>query len=354
MVKPVLIMAGGTGGHIYPALAVADYLKGAGVDTCWLGSHRGLEKEIVPRHGYSLHTISVSAVRGRGIVRLLMAPFMLLFALAQAMRLISKIDPGVVLGMGGFASGPGGLAAWLCGRPLVIHEQNALPGLTNQLLARFAARVLGGFPCRLGNREAEHTGNPVRADFLEFAPRELRDEAANVLVFGGSGGARFLNETVPHALGQVGGCDVEIRHQCGSGSQQVKRAYERYNVKASVENYIEDMKAAYQWADLVIARAGAMTIAEIAAAGLPSILVPYPFAVDDHQAANARYLSEAGAAVFARQEDLDAGRFAELIKALLMNHKRRVTMGNKARELARLDATERVAQQCLDLINHAR
>lgn len=348
-------MAGGTGGHIYPALAVAEHLRARGVAVCWLGSREGLENRLVPKAGYPLATVAVSGLRGHGFADWLMAPFKLSVALAQCVWLLVKLRPAVVLGLGGFASGPGGVAAWLLRRPLVIHEQNARPGLTNRILARLAARVLAAFPGTFPvSARAVFTGNPIRPEIARLAHerREVRRDSLRVLVFGGSRGAHALNKTVPSALAKLSGqVLLEVRHQTGPQDEQaVARAYRDAGIDAEVCAYIDDMPACYQAADLAICRAGAITVAELAAAGLPAVLVPYPHHADDHQTANARYLSDAGAAILIPQHELSADRLAQVVGELARDSARLGLMADAARRLAVPEATARVAGVCLELL----
>lgn len=356
MTRRVLILAGGTGGHIYPALAVADCLRGKGVDLAWLGSAHGMEGRIVPAHGIPMARIPVAGLRGRGALGWLLAPWRVFAATCRAVAAVLRIRPGVVLGMGGFVSGPGGVAAWLCRRPLVIHEQNAIPGLTNALLARIATRVLEGYPgAFVPARHAVPTGNPVRADIAALpAPCErlAGRTGLRVLVFGGSRGARRLNVVLPLALGLLAVPGLEVRHQCGRDDVDATRAaYAEQRIEARVEAFIEDMAAAYAWADLVICRAGAITVAELAAAGAASILVPFPHAVDDHQTANARYLADAGAARLVPECDLEPQALRAIIAALATDRAALVAMASRARALARPDATAAVAGHCLALFD---
>lgn len=361
MNRAVMIVAGGTGGHVYPGLAVAAALAEAGIDLSWLGTARGLESRVVPAAGYTFTTIPVSGLRGHGILRWLLAPITLTVALACAIAAILRSKPRVVLGMGGFVSGPGGLAAWLCRRPLIIHEQNAIPGLTNRILSRLASRVLQAFPETFpAARAAIVTGNPVRGDIAALPPPAQRlreregDAALNVLVFGGSRGARALNETLPRALAASHVRHLNIVHQCGTDDVASTRArYDEHLSDAAVEvvPFIEDMAAAYALADVVVARAGALTIAEIAACGVAAVLVPYPFAVDDHQTVNANVLVAAGAALLVPERELDAGRLGDLLRELLSDRERLRAMAERAREHAAGDATAAVTRHCLDLID---
>lgn len=353
----ILVMAGGTGGHVFPALAVADELRSRGVEVTWLGSRRGLEAEVVPKAGYPIDYINVSGLRGKGLLSWIIAPIKLLTALAQGWAVMRRRHPSAVLGMGGFVSGPGGLAAWLTRHPLLIHEQNARAGLTNRLLAPLARRVMEAFPGSITNvNNVLHTGNPLRADFIksELDKNSETDMSGNtgqlrLLIVGGSLGAACLNEVVPAALANLP-ADVrpEVWHQAGRRNiESAKNAYRAAGIEARVEPFIDDMAEAYRWADLVLCRAGAMTIAELAAVGVASILVPYPYAVDDHQTANARYLSENNAAVLLPQSQLTPEHLSELIKGITPEVLR--NMAEAARRLALLDASQRVADQCLEV-----
>ncbi len=353
MSRAVLIMAGGTGGHVYPALAVAECLRRQGVPLFWLGTQRGLEARVVPQRGIELLTISIAGLRGKGLATRLLAPARMLLALWQSLRLLMQTRPVAVLGMGGFVSGPGGLAAWLLRVPLLIHEQNAIPGLTNRLLAPFAWRVMEAFPGSMPARwRALHTGNPVREEILAL-PQPARRMATRkggmrLLVLGGSQGARCLNEVLPRAVAACAGERIWVRHQSGgSGEGPTRDAYLGLGVEAQVTAFIEDMAEAYAWADLVVCRAGAMTIAELTAVGVGAVLVPYPHAVDDHQRANAIWLYEAGAALmFSEGEALERG-IAALLRELAVDAPRRLRMAEAARALACPDAARLVAGECL-------
>ena len=355
----VLIMAGGTGGHVFPALAVARYLREKGIEVVWLGTRRGLEARIVPEAGFPIEYISISGLRGKGILGWLLAPVRLCIALWQAVRVCLRCRPGAVLGLGGFVTGPGGIAAWLLRRPLVIHEQNAIAGLTNRLLSRLARRVLEAFPGSFpSDIKTEQTGNPVRADITELPDPASRISAhqgqCRLLVIGGSLGAQTLNEVVPQALAQLpaAGRPV-IWHQAGQNKDTVTgEAYAEAGVEAQVEAFIADMAAAYSWADLVICRAGALTVSELAAAGVGAILVPYPHAVDDHQTRNALFLTDSGAARLILQSELTPEALAQMLRELLNGGREGlVKMAAAARSLAKPEATERVAETCLEVMH---
>lgn len=350
---PVLILAGGSGGHIFPGIAVANALRRHGVPVVWLGSRHGLENRLVPAAGIALETISVSGLRGKGALAVLAAPYRLLRALAQALAVLRRLRPRAAISFGGFAAGPGGLAAWLSGVPLTVHEQNRIPGLTNRVLARFARRRLAGFPDAFAGDRAIWVGNPVRAAIADLPAPEQRlagdHGALRLLVIGGSQGARALNAALPAALAQLDDCAIAVRHQCGAGAVEATRAaYAGLQVAAEVEEFIDDMAAAYAATDLVVCRAGALTLAELCAAGVAAILVPFPAAVDDHQTANAGFLVDAGAALLLPQSTLSPSTLATAIRTLAGQPERRLAMASAARALARPDAAQRVAELCLE------
>lgn len=352
--RPVLIMAGGTGGHVFPALAVAAELSARGIAVSWLGTRRGLEARVVPAAGYPLETMRVSGLRGKGVLRLLLAPFMLVVALLQALLIQLRLRPCAVLGMGGFASGPGGVIAWLLRRPLLVHEQNSVAGLTNRWLVPFAHTVMEAFPGSLPAKyHPQHTGNPVRVEITRLPPPAerfaARSGALRVLVIGGSLGAHALNETVPAAVRQVAaGQSLQLHHQTGRADvDSVAADYAASGMEARVEAFIEDMATAYAWADVVICRAGALTVAELAVVGVASVLVPFPHATDDHQTANARFLADAGAAILLPQASMTADKLAGLLADFLAQRGMLEEMADRAYELALPDAARRVATRCL-------
>jgi len=398
MSRSILIMAGGTGGHIFPALAVADVLRAQGWHVTWLGAPDSMEAELVPRHGYEMAWVCFSGLRGKGLLRKLLLPLNLLVALWQSAAALLRHRPDVVLGMGGYITFPGGIMAALLRRPLVIHEQNSIAGLSNKALAHFAKRVLSGFPKVLPG--AEWCGNPVR-DSIAALPEPQQRYAArngtlNVLVVGGSLGAKAINECVPQALAllpqavrpngqarfphprpdgttshstrlpkassQVAGYLPEgegdkdslreglfnVTHQTGKQHfEAVQAAYQQADVAAEIKPFLEDMAHYYAWADVVICRAGALTIAELAAAGVASILVPFPFAVDDHQTGNARFLSERGAAILLPQSELTPRCLADLLHG--MTREQALRMAQAARTAAQPAAASRVAEVCMEL-----
>ena len=352
--RPILIMAGGTGGHVYPALAVAHALQARSRDVVWLGTHRGLESRIVPAAGIDIEWISVKGLRRKGRLALLVAPFQLAWALLQSLAVSLRRRPAAVLGMGGFVSGPGGVAAWLTRRPLVIHEQNAAAGMTNRLLARLARVVLQAFPGSFNSSvHAETVGNPVREDIAAVAPPHERyadrQGALRVLVLGGSQGALALNRAVPAALAQLDPAFRPIvRHQCGERTLDLAReAYAEHDVDVELLPFIDDMADAYAWADLVICRAGALTVAELCAVGVPALFVPYPAAVDDHQTANARPMADADAAVIIPESELTPGYLADLLRDWLQSRAALQQRAARARALACPESLNRITEICL-------
>jgi len=347
MNAPVLIMAGGTGGHIFPGIAVAQELRAQGIPVLWLGSAGGLETRLVPQAGLTIETLAIGGVRGKGVLTMLMAPLRIVRAIVTAWRIVRRVRPRSALALGGFASGPGGIAARLARVPLVVHEQNSIPGLTNRVLSHFAQKLLCGFSGTLG----EWVGNPVRREIaaVESPVQRFagRTGAVRLLVLGGSQGARALNERMPLALARLAQ-RPQVRHQCGAKFADAARAaYAQAGVDASVEPFIDDMAAAYAWADLVVCRAGALTLAELAAAGAGSVLVPFPFAVDDHQTANARAWVNAGAALLLPEPETSAERLAALLGELLGDRARLLSMAQAARTLAKPDAAARIADICM-------
>ena len=349
---PVLILAGGTGGHIFPGLSVAAALQARGVPVAWLGAEGGMETRLVPQHGIAIDTIPVKGLRGKGVATLLGAPLRVLKAVRAALGVLRLRSPRAVVSFGGYAAGPGGLAARLRGIPLVVHEQNRAPGLTNRVLARFAGRVLTGFPDTFRGVDQECVGNPVREAIAALPPPEQRlagrEGPLRLLVLGGSQGARALNEAVPRALAALDS-EVQVTHQCGEKlREEAERAYAEAGVPARVEAFIADMAAAYAGADLVVCRAGALTLAELCAAGIGSLLVPFPQAVDDHQTRNAEYLVERGAALLLPQSAALAEDLRGAIASLATDPARRLAMAAAARAIATPDAAGRVADAVLD------
>lgn len=357
--KPVLIMAGGTGGHVFPALAIAEALKNQGITVYWLGTQRGIEARVVPAAAIPIYYIDIAGVRGKNLVSLLTAPFKMLKAVWQSLRVLRRCQPSVVIGMGGFVTGPGGVAAWLLDFPLLIHEQNAIAGLTNRWLARLASQVMEAFPQTFAKKyHAIHTGNPVRSSILALQSTVKNSQTAgerktcHLLIVGGSLGAKALNEIVPSALLQLTE-SIEVRHQTGEAHiAAMQQAYQQARFPVEVLAFIDDMAAAYRWADVVICRAGAMTVAELALAGVASILIPYPHAVDDHQTRNAQFLAEQGAAILLPQSQLTVEYLSNLLKTLLNDTKKIQTMSEAARRCAKPDATQQVIDLCLKWSTH--
>ncbi len=354
----LLIIAGGTGGHVFPALAIAEQLRQRGVTVTWLGTRQGLEARAVPAAGIVIDWLTIRGLRRSGLVSWLLLPWRLTVALWQSWRVLRRRRPQAVLAMGGFVAGPGGLAAWLTRTPLLIHEQNAVAGLTNRWLAWVADTVMSGFPQAFGTLPGvRHVGNPVRAEIVQLpAPAERlagRDGALRVLVVGGSRGAQVFNQVLPEALALIKPeWRPELWHQAGRGRDDaLVRAYQGVGGGVRVNEFIDDMAAAYAWADVIVCRAGAMTLAEIAAAGLAAILVPYPYATDDHQTVNARFLTERDAAILLPEEECTPTRVAELLEGFASQREVLAKMADHARACAMPDAADAAAQLCMEAIS---
>lgn len=350
--KTLMVMAGGTGGHVYPAMAVADYLKTMGWKIVWLCTEGGMENRLIEKNGYEKAMITMQGIRGKGLMGWLLLPVKLAKAFAQSIAAIHRYQPNVVLGMGGFAAFPGGLMARLLGRPLVIHEQNSVAGLTNKVLAKFATQVLAAFPAAFANK-AKLVGNPVRADIANLAEPEVRfagrEGALRLLVVGGSLGAQALNEALPQALAELPVVKrPQVIHQAGiKHIEALKNNYDKAGVAVDARAFIDDMASIYAWADFVICRSGALTVAEISAAGLGSLMVPFPFAVDDHQTTNAAYLAVQGAALVLQQKELSVEKLVKILSEL--NREKCLDMAIKARALGKPEATESVAKICIEV-----
>jgi UDP-N-acetylglucosamine--N-acetylmuramyl-(pentapeptide) pyrophosphoryl-undecaprenol N-acetylglucosamine transferase len=361
MSRVVLIMAGGTGGHVFPALAAARVLRERGFEPVWLGTQRGLEARLVPPHDIPIEWIDVGGVRGKGLTTWLAAPFRIARAVWQSLGVMRRRRPSVVLGAGGFVSGPGGIAAWLTRRPLVIHEQNAVAGLTNRMLAKLAKRVLEAFPLSFPKGvRAERVGNPVRREIAALEPPDRRfaehTGPVRLLVIGGSQGAARLNAVVPAALAMIdGAARPQVIHQAGERHiAHARELYAKHNVQADVRAFIDDMAEVYAWADLVICRSGALTVSELAVAGLPAIFVPFAAAVDDHQTRNAEFLVNAGAAALIPEADLTPVSLAnELHKLLAGGRAQLAQMAANARSIAITDADQRLADACVAVAKEA-
>ena len=355
--KGVLIMAGGTGGHIFPGLAVADALRRRDIPVRWLGAQGGMETRTVPEAGIEIDLVAITGLRGKGVMRWIRMPLMLIKAVWHARRLLEANPPGCAVSFGGYAAAPGGIAAWTKGIPVLVHEQNRVPGMTNRLLTRFARKVLQGFPGTFPKALSPiDSGNPVRREVAEIPePRTRmagREGPVRVLITGGSQGAQVLNLVVPAALKRVAeSIDIEIHHQ--AGAKRVDEAVQSYaaaGVDADVQPFIKDMAKAYAWADLVICRSGALTVAELAAAGVASVLVPFAHAVDDHQTRNAEYLSEANAAIILSQASLEPESLAKILKPLLSDRAVLLSMAESARQMALPNAAESVVEACAEWV----
>lgn len=351
MKKNIIISAGGTGGHIFPALAVAKELT-CNYNIIWVGAKTGLENQLIPKHGYVLETVSVAGVRNKGFLRKLSLPWVLFKALWQCIYILLKYNPCATIGFGGYATFPICLGSRLFAKPVLIHEQNSVAGLTNRVIAKIATRILTAFPGVLPSPKTVLVGNPVRKEILELGSQEQRvreTDKLRILIIGGSLGAKVLNDTVPLAVAKIGGHIAEVIHQVGRGDlETVQSLYAQYGIKAFVTNFIDDMARAYLSSDVIICRAGASTVAEVAAAGVAAIFVPYPYAVDDHQTTNARYLSEHGAALLIPQPELTADGLARVLAELTPGKCHR--MATQARQLAILDATHRICNQLANVV----
>lgn len=349
--KKVLIAAGGTGGHVFPGIAIADEFISRGYSVEWLGTKVGLESRLVPVHGIKLNYFSVQGIRGRGLKALLLAPVLILKSVFEAWAQVKKIDPDLVIGMGGFVAGPVGFVAYLQRRPLAIHEQNAIPGTTNKTLAKFASATMCAFPVDLKN--AEVIGNPIRESLEQITKQFPRDKARlNILIVGGSRGARALNLNVGQALLDAGVAGaIKVRHQCGAGrDDETTAAYEGLGIDVEITPFIDDMDEAMSWADVMICRAGALTVSEIAVVGLPSILVPYPYAIDDHQTENARYLEQQGAAKIVQERDFESGKLVETIASLISDYGALKRMSEAAKSAAKHGAAVSFVERCEALL----
>lgn len=349
----VMIMAGGTGGHVFPALAVAEELLHRGCSVEWFGTRSGIEAELVPARHLPIHYLSIRGVRGKGIGAFLLAPVRIVSAIWQAVRLLRRSRPGVVLGMGGYASGPGGIAAKILGMPLVVHEQNAKPGTTNKWLARVATRVLTAFPNVFPTGEC--IGNPVRAEIAAIPHPEQRlknrEDSFRLLVLGGSLGAQAINELLPKVLsGLVRSHSIDVIHQTGKRHFDLTLShYQKCGVEAKIVPFIDDMAGVLEWADLVVCRSGALTVSELSAAGVASILVPFPYAIDDHQTANAMWLVQAGAAIVRQQAQLSPDELATYIRDFVEHRERVYEMAVAARSVAITDSAQQCANICMEV-----
>ena len=363
----VLVMAAGTGGHVFPALSIAEVLASHSINVEWLGTRHGMENELLAGTDFKLHQISVKGLRGSSLSRKLMAPFMLFGAFMQSMVVIRRAKPNCILGMGGFVCGPAGIAAKLMGKPLLVHEQNAVAGLTNKCLSRIADRVFEAFPGTFQpGKKVRHTGNPLRQDIVKLhhlgsSNRQLAQSAPlHILVLGGSQGAAAINEAIPEVLAQLSESNTpQVFHQTGSATfQKTRQQYQSLGLQLDeacrVVPFIDDMAAAYGWADLVICRSGASTVSEIAAAGRASILIPYPHHKDQQQTLNAQWLSQEHAAYLLQQAELSAQSLLEIIRDLQGNRAKLLGLSQRAAALAICDASEVIAEECLEYANAGR
>lgn len=356
---PVMILAGGTGGHVFPALAVASELKKRGVPIIWVGTEKGIEANVVPAAGFSLALMHVQGLRGKGVKQNLRTPFVLLKALMESISIVWKYKPCALLGMGGFVSGPCALVGVVLRKPLIIHEQNAVLGLTNRILAPLSKVMFTGFPIQNKKTRCEFSGNPVRTEMMAMADPQLRlqrpGKKKRLLIIGGSLGALALNNTLPQAVQIISQTmKIDVWHQAGAKKyESVLWSYKQHDLSAHVDEFIEDMAKAYCWADLIVCRSGAITLAELAAVGLGSVLVPYPYAVDDHQTANAHSFVKEGASCLLPESEMNAEKMASLLLNLLSDEPRLINMANAAKKLGQTDASKRVADECMRACGYA-
>ncbi|MCZ6897511.1 MAG: undecaprenyldiphospho-muramoylpentapeptide beta-N-acetylglucosaminyltransferase [Betaproteobacteria bacterium] len=355
MPHTILIMAGGTGGHVFPALAVADYMKVSGWRVVWLGTKGGMEEILVPQKGYDIEIMDFSGLRGKNLMVWFLLPLRLLLAFWQSAKVLFQIRPDVVLGMGGYPAFPGGIMASLLNKPLLIHEQNSVPGLANKILAKFADKILLGFPNAIRNeKKIIFSGNPVRKEIsqLDIPDKRYAERSGKLklLIIGGSLGAQVLNTIVPKMLRLIPDhMRPLVTHQAGRKHlETLKKNYAEAGVEGELLVFIENIAVQYADCDLVICRAGALTIAELTVVGIASILVPFPYAVDDHQTSNAKFLSDKDAAVLLPQNELTPQGLAQLL--MEFTREKLLGMAMKARELARPDATRLVAEACMEMI----
>ena len=352
----ILVMAGGTGGHIFPGIAVAEALVKKGWKVHWLGTAERMEADIVPKQGYPISFINIAGIRNKGWQTWLKTPFKILQSVMQSIRVLREVKPDVVLGMGGYASAPGGVAAWLLRIPLVLHEQNAVAGMSNRFLSHIATQTLSAFPGAFSERVTPNVvGNPLRSDIIAIdnVVPEQPATSKKVLVVGGSLGAKILNDIVPQAMKQIKVQSIDVWHQTGGGNEQtVLNSYQDFGVpqeKVKVTEFIDDMASAYQWADVVICRAGALTVSELAMAAKPAIFVPLPHAVDDHQTKNAMYLVNCGAAKLIAQKEFNGTTLGQMLNSLFISDKVVQQMSKAAHNAAHADATKQVAQSCVEV-----
>ncbi len=350
--KKIVIMAGGTGGHVFPALAVARKLSSNGAIVFWLGTALGIEAKLIPQE-FEIDYIKVKGLRNKGLVKKISFPFSLIHAVLQAKNILKKRKADLVIGFGGYASGPGGLAAYLSKIPLVLHEQNAIPGMTNKYLSKIAKVTLLAFDYRKFGKNPKVVGNPLRSDIVQLAKqaKSFNQDKLNILVVGGSLGAKALNDIVPEALKLMTGKNISVIHQSGEKLLDETNAnYNGLSIDYQVQKFIDDMSKAYEWADLIICRSGASTVSEVAAVGLPAIFVPYPHAVDDHQFYNAKFLVDSGAAICVRQSGLSADKLKKRLEDFLFHSEKLKDMSDKLKQLSILDSAERVMVEASNYI----
>ena len=354
-----MILAGGTGGHVFPALAVAKELKQRGVPVIWVGTEKGIEAKVVPAAGFSLALMHVQGLRGKGIKQYFRAPFIVAKAMLEGLKIMRKYKPCALLGMGGFVSGPCAIVGVMFRKPLIIHEQNAVIGLTNRILAPLSDIMFTGFPVQSKKASVEYCGNPVRNELMSMADPKVRlnrsDKRKRLLIVGGSLGALALNELLPQAVKII--CEsmqIDVWHQTGANKRErVLWSYQQQDLHVQVDEFIDDMAKAYAWADLIVCRSGAITLAELAAVGLGSVLVPYPYAVDDHQTANAHSYVQANAACLLSESEATADKLAKLLMTLLSDQQRLLSMANAAKKLGQINASKRVADACMNACGNA-
>lgn len=351
--QPVMILAGGTGGHVFPALAVANELRDRGVPIIWVGTNKGIESRVVPAADFPLAIMNVQGLRGKGFLQYVRAPIIIIKALYESLSILLKHKPCALLGMGGFVAGPCALVGVLLRKPLIIHEQNAIVGLTNRILAPLSRIMFTGFPIQYKKQKLEYCGNPVRSKLMniESPEKRLADRGSvkRLLIVGGSQGAASLNKFIPQALAIISSSiQVEVWHQTGANRcEATLKSYQQHSLQVKVDEFIDDIDQAYSWADLIVCRSGALTLAEVAAVGLGSVLVPYPYAVDDHQTANARSYVEAGASQLISESEMSSEKLAKILLELLTSSEQLMNMACAAKKLVQGDASKRVADECM-------
>ena len=352
--KRALIVAGGTGGHVFPGLAIANELQDRDYLVHWLGTLNGIESTLVPKNGIELHTIPIDGVRGKGIKGYLLAPVKIIQSTLMAYKVIKSFGPSMVFGLGGYVAGPAGLASKIARIPLFIHEQNAIAGSTNKILARFASKVFTAFPNILGS--SIWIGNPIRKELENLNNHtftlDMVNQKVNVLVLGGSRGAQAINEIMPKALRHLNNEKISVWHQTGKNKKDTTvELYKDVVCENRVEEFIDDMSQAYSWSHIVVCRAGALTVSELAAVGVGSVLIPFPYAIDDHQTHNAKFLEDAGAAILVQQSDITLESFVSILQDLIDNPKKIEAMAKQAKSKAKLGVAKKIVDACEDACN---